>query len=258
MSDFEMKVKELLEQGKITPEEAEELLAGHKQPELKQISLPSTGNECILRMNLRAGDLNIKGNPNLTAPQMVGYNTEGIHIRTEGNSWILEDQRSFDMGSGNFLDKMVGMFGKFRPVHVNLEVPTTLEGLEVHLLAGDLDIRGVPTYVKVNVQAGDIDIEGVTGFDVSAKAGDVDITADLQNGKHGIELLAGDLDLNLSPSSSARVNVNLTAGDFDARGIPTTKHSNHVTGGKYEAVLGNGEASVTININAGDVDLRVR
>ena len=258
MSDFENKVKELLEQGKITPEEAQELLAGHQEPQLKQIALPSTGNERVLRISLRAGDLKVRGNPNVSTPQLVGYNTDGIQIRTEGNTWILDDQRNFDAQGNGFLDKMVGLFGKFKPVHVNLEVPTFVERLEVHLLAGDIEVKDVPAFVKMDIQAGDIDLTGITGFDISAKAGDVDINADLKAGSHGIELLAGDLDLNLTPSSSAKVNVNLTAGDFDARGIPSTKHGGTVTGGRYEAVVGSGDASVTINVNAGDIDLRVR
>ncbi|GGJ25493.1 DUF4097 family beta strand repeat-containing protein [Deinococcus roseus] len=258
MSDFSNKVKELLEQGKITPEEAQELLTGHQEPQLKQISLPSTGNERVLRISLRAGDLKVKGNPNVSTPQLVGHNTDGIQIRTEGNTWIVDDQRNFEVQGAGFIDKMVGMLGKFKPVHVNLEVPTFLERLEVHLLAGDIEVQGVPAFVKMDIQAGDVDLVDIIGFDISAKAGDVDITADLREGKHGIELLAGDLDLNLTPSSNARVNVNLTAGDFDAIGIPTTKSGGTVTGGRYEATVGSGDASVTINVNAGDIDLRVK
>ncbi len=204
-----------------------------------------------------AGDIRIQGVPNLeNRINAVGVGAGNISFANEGDVVrITANTRMDNPTELGWLDTVFKAIGRAIPVDIHLEVPASLEHLEVKALAGDVDVRGVNGRVELDLQAGDLDLVDATSFRIATKAGDVKVKTTLKSGESSITALAGDVDVTLQPGSSVSLKASTTAGDVSARGFILTQTDKRMTGGSLEGRLGAGNAKLEARLTAGDLDI---
>ena len=241
---FESRVRELVEQGKLSPEEARGLLGEPApRPETTAAS-PQAAPEVApdaaplrLIVDLTRGDVTVRGRSGVTVPRLVRANRY-VALKPTAAGWAIEHRPVADLSSA--LDWVRAGLQSLSPGDVELEVPEGLEQLTVNTLAGHVEVRDVRAPVRVSVTAGDVDLEGVTGFDVTARTGSVTVRGTITEGRHRVNALTGDVELVLSASSSAQVQLSTVTGRVDAR---TT-------------TVGAGAATIELATVTGDLDVR--
>jgi hypothetical protein len=129
-------------------------------------------------------------------------------------------------------------------------------GVEIYQKAGDLNIKNVP-YVMGHVLAGDVDLVNVAGIDLEMSAGDLDASLCLSEGEHRINMLAGDVDIELLKGSHCRVHGDVSIGDVDID-VPYERHQRFL-GYSFDTVVGNAaQAQLEIKLKTGDLDIEAR
>jgi hypothetical protein len=204
-----------------------------------------------------AGDIRVMGvagleqriNATGTGAANVSFSNDGDTIRITANTRI---DNPTELG---WLDTVFKAIGRAIPVDIHLEVPASLEHLEVKALAGDVDVRGVKGRVELDLQAGDLDLVDATSFRIVTKAGDVKVRTTLKSGESSVTALAGDVDVTLEPGSSVSLKASTTAGDVSAKGFILTQTDKRMTGGSLEGRLGAGNAKLEARLTAGDLDI---
>ena len=204
-----------------------------------------------------AGDIRVEGKPGLanrvnaigTGAGNISMTYDGEVLRVGGNSTL---GNPTELG---WLDTVFKAIGRAIPVDIRLEVPATLERLEIKALAGDVDVRGVLGRVELDLQAGDLDLTDASSFRIETKAGDVKVKTKLTEGESSMTALAGDVDIILEPGSSVTLKASTTAGDCSAKGFILTQTDRRITGGSVEGRLGSGRAKLEARLTAGDLDI---
>ncbi|MBB6098720.1 hypothetical protein HNR42_002155 [Deinobacterium chartae] len=247
---FEQRVRELVNEGKLTPEEAEQLLGTRR--DIIPVEPTQAGSNVSIK--LISGDITVRGSEDIQQPRVL-RGGEDIELIPTHDGWRVHQRP--DREEGSLFERILQGLNRLRSIKVELEIPRRTPHLEVNAVVGDVDIEQVSGFVTAKLQAGDLTLRGVGGFDVSAKAGDIDIYAHVTEGRHRVDAVAGDVDLRLSPSSSAKVTVDMAAGDVTGHDFAIAKRSGGVVGGRYDGVLGAGTADITLNLTAGDVKVRL-
>ena len=122
--------------------------------------------------------------------------------------------------------------------------PVTIDGgtgpLTVRQDHGSVTIRGASASVDVGVQNGDLEAH------FQAVPPEATVTLETAN---------GDVTLQLPPDVSARLDAQTNAGAIRAEGLsPTNERFNPLdAGGRYQAELGTGEASIEVRTNNGTI-----
>ncbi len=126
-------------------------------------------------------------------------------------------------------------------------------GLEVQSKAGDIDVEDVP-YLKGKLLAGDVDAQDIGGVDLVLQAGDVDVSLRLTAGEHRLKAKAGDVDIVLLAGSSVTAKGTISAGSLHVEEPFTRQES--MTGGRFEGTVGAGAARLEVDLMAGDVSVK--
>lgn len=286
MTDKE-RVLALVEEGKITQEEADRLLAALGEveelegdmesvereltatSEAPQVSAVSKGAERNpgetdtsagekvsretdlpkdlhwVRVNLMAGDIDIKVDDSLNEPIVEGK----ANVVKEGDDFVIKlGAKKTDDSFGDMISGFVGKFGD-----LDIRIPPGY-GVDINSKAGDINIKDVP-FLKGKMLAGDIDAKNIGGANVSLSAGDIDISLRPVSGEHRIVATAGDVDITLLEGSSVHLEGAVSMGDFRARGFEV-KENKSLTGGGFSGCIGEGAATLNIQLSAGDLDVR--
>lgn len=125
--------------------------------------------------------------------------------------------------------------------------PVTLTGVEGPLTVrhdhGPVTIRGAAASVDVRVRNGDLQ---------------VDLRAVPSGATVSLETANGDVLLTLPPDAAARLDVQTNAGEIRTQGLSLTaeRYRPMDAGGRYNAEMGGGGASVEVSTNNGNVRLR--
>lgn len=204
-----------------------------------------------------AGDIRVEGKPGLVnRVNAIGPNATNVSMTYDGE--VLRVGGNSSIGNPTelgWLDTVFKAIGRAIPVDIRLEVPETLERLEIKALAGDVDVRGVLGRVELELQAGDLNLTDASSFRIETKAGDVKVKTKLTDGESSMSALAGDVEIRLEPGSSVSLKASTTAGDCSARGFILTQTDRRITGGSLEGRLGAGRAKLEARLTAGDLDV---
>ncbi|MDF1523592.1 MAG: hypothetical protein P1P87_12365 [Trueperaceae bacterium] len=190
-----------------------------------------------LRVELVAGDVELYGADDVDAPEVVA----GDGVRLEAT----------DQGARVNVDPETSLLGRFRPVDVRVRVPRAW-GVDLDLKAGDLELSGV-RYVRGRVLAGDVEIAEAHGIDLTCGAGDLSIGLRPTEGRHRVVARAGDLSVRLLEGSDVEVEGRLSMGDLSVRGLESERRG---LGGVVRGRLGQGRAHLTLELGAGDLQIR--
>ena len=287
MTDKE-RVLALVEEGKITQEEADRLLAALGEVEELEDNLEGVEREIAattevpkdsavsrdakrnsdetdtstsepreeagvpkdlhwVRVNLMAGDIDIKVDDSLSEPIIDGKGS----VVKEGDDFVIKlGTKKTGDSLGDMISGFVGKFGD-----LDIRIPPGY-GVDINSKAGDIDIKDVP-FLKGKMLAGDIDAKNIGGANVSLSAGDIDISLRPVSGEHRIVATAGDVDITLLEGSSVHLEGAVSMGDFRAKGFEV-KESKSLTGGGFSGCVGEGAATLNIQLSAGDLEVSTR
>lgn len=253
---FATRVQELVSAGKLTAEEAAELLRG-APPEPDPAPIPEAPTTAAadapprLFVELAAATISIRGRPDVIEPRLVHAN-RGINLRATSQGWVLANRPVPDLPSA--LDWVRAGLSTLAPGDVELEVPEAFTELDLRVLSGDIDVRDVRAHVRILLTAGDVDLDRVGGFDVTARTGSVRVRARVAEGRHRVQALTGDAELVLDPGSSAELELSTLFGRVDA---PRLKLDRRGAGARTcDAKVGDGTARIRVETVAGDIDVR--
>ncbi len=193
-----------------------------------------------LRSELAAGDLDLIA-ADVDAPTLDDDDDGDGRVRLEATA----------DGARLFTDPQRGFLGRYTPVDARVRVPRAW-GVDLDVKAGDLEVRDVP-FVRGRVLAGDIELRGARGIDLTCLAGDVSIAIAPVEGRHRLVVRAGDVDVRLLPGSDVAVDGRVSVGDASARGLERERRG---LGAVVHGRIGSGRAQLSIEIGAGDLDVR--
>lgn len=232
---FASRVQEMVSAGKLTPEEAAELLRGAEVPETPSVTAADAPPR--LHIQLTAASISVRGRPDVLEPRLVHAN-RGIHLRATRDGWVLANRAVPDLPAA--LDWVRAGLSTLAPGDVEIEVPESFSELDLRVLSGDIDVRDLKGHVRVTLTAGDVDLDHVGGFDVTARTGSVRVRGRIAEGRHRVQLYTGDAELVLDPGSSAELELSTMFGRVDAR----------------SAKVGAGAARIRVETVTGDIDVR--
>jgi len=86
-------------------------------------------------------------------------------------------------------------------------------------------------------------------------AGDIDISVRPVSGEHRITATAGDVEITLLEGSSVHLEGAVSMGDFKIKGFEA-KQNKSITGGGFSGRVGEGAATLNIQLSAGDLKVK--
>ena len=178
------------------------------------------------------------------------------------------DGRSIDVGA-------VGLDARLHVRTVQGEIHVEDVGeVELRSFQGDVEVERATGPVTVSSQSGDVTVVGAAGrIEAHSGSGDVrlididseSVTAETQDGdvvfsgaikrggRYGFFVHSGDATIAMPSSSNASVSVSTFDGDFESE-FPVVIE--RFTGGReFDFVLGDGDASVRIEVFDGEIRL---
>lgn len=277
MQELEAELKESTEQSKQdslaeeNEQEAAPLEEQSRETEEQDVSTELSNDLNWLSIKMLAGDLDIRVDPNITEPIV---DKGKVTFRKEGNVYSI-GRRNIKRGkslTGNLEDmannledvaKDIGNFVSdiFQGLTGDLKVRIPPQfAVDINSKAGDVDVDGA-VYLKAAMLAGDLDARNIGGVHINMAAGDVDIRMKPTSGENYIKLAAGDLDIEIEKGSSVRIGASVVLGEVDLKGPQelqeSVNHNKRIAGGDFTVKVGEGEASLEIDLHAGDLDVVV-
>ncbi len=136
----------------------------------------------------------------------------------KGNRYFIQRSKAKVNNSGDPLKDFGNMVAGFiSGLHGDLEISIP-KGFGVEVNSKAGDVDVEgAAFLKANLLAGDLDAQNIRGVDLHMAAGDVDLSLDLSEGSHTVKLAAGDIDVKILPGSSVTVEGSVSMGDFKLR-----------------------------------------
>ncbi|RDI94831.1 hypothetical protein DV704_10190 [Meiothermus sp. QL-1] len=218
--DERSRIRNLLEEGRITREEAELLLSALEEAPSGPASPPPEGLRWV-RVRMVAGEIEARLEPSLGEPVVEG--AAEVRSIEEG----LQVEPSF-----------LGRMGT-----LELRLPAGW-GLELEAKAAQVEAQGLP-FLRGRVTAGNVELQEVEGLDLEVVAGNVEGSLLLKSGQHRLRVFLGNAELRFLPESSVRLRTQVGAGRRELRGFEPL-------GG--EARMGEGLAQLEVNLRMGNLE----
>lgn len=198
------------------------------------------------RIELFAGALDVSVDDGLDAPR--AESEEGpLEVSRDGEGWrIAQPSRKGD----SWIERLVDGTKRMR---VRIALPAGV-GVHLDVKAGDVNLRDVPA-LRGRLLAGDLDARGLRAVDVALNAGDLDLRFDPEPGEHRVQMTAGDAEIRLPKHAGVTVRGRVSVGDASAPAPFETKRSG--VSERVSGTLGDGRASLSVELVTGDLDLKV-
>ena len=241
MDEYE-KIARLLEEGKISPEEAEKLLDA-LEPAEPAGEVEAGAQEGWLEVVLERADLSIRVDPSLSEPRVLEDGGLKIAIKRTKHGWKFKGPTT-----------RIGIFNLVRArKKAALAIPPGL-GLKLRLGQGKVDIAGKLPALDLQLGQGQVRFGAVERLRLSLGQGKVNGRALLTAGKHSVSLGMGRVNLALEEGSDLRFELEVALGEMAVTG--TEKHASEGRGGKYSGTLGEGRGYLKVSVGMGEVEVK--
>lgn len=260
------RIQALVEEGRITQEEADELLAvlsdtpdipenetrseNEARDETETVlpgggeisnNIPQNGLRGWVSIKLGAGDLKIRVDDSVSEPQIESE--MGVAVTRRGQDFEVRGA-----GRESLLENLLSRLGD-----VSIRVPTGY-GVDIHATSGDVGIDDIP-FVKGRLTSGDIELRNVGGVDLSTIGGDLTVSLCLVTGEHRLKATSGDVDITILPGSSVSVTGKATSGDLS---LPQNFQQEGRFGSRtFHGTIGTGDAKLSLGLISGDITLGI-
>lgn len=199
------------------------------------------------RIELFACAVEAEVDPALTAPAIDARLGE-VHLEETETGWRITQGGPRE---GTWLERLVD---GVRGTRVNLRLPPRT-GVDLDVKAGDVEMTGVPA-LRGRLMAGDLDARGLRAVDIAVNAGDLDLRLDPAPGLHRVRLSVGDAEVHLPRTADVRVEGYVSIGDASAS-APFGTERRGMVAEQIEGVMGEGRATLRIDVGTGDLDVKV-
>lgn len=281
MNEIE-RVKNMLEQGTITANEAERLIAVLEEVDGVERDLEAVGaaadaaepgrtdsdqvspepaadaSDAALgwpdagrwvRISMLAGDLDVRLDEGIDEPVVRSADgaTAAVKLEPAGDGYRIAQ---FGGTQGDLLGRLMG---GLRRSDLDVRLPPGFN-LQLDVKAGDVTVRDIP-YLRGSLLAGDLDASGLRGIDLTMQAGDVDLDLAPQAGRHRVRVSAGDVTVRLRPDASVAFAGRVSIGEIRTDGDATSERSG--LGASVATKVGAGDASLDVRLSTGQLTLKV-
>jgi len=265
---FRERVQALVAEGKLTPEEADQLLSTAETTAesattdataaplalvLQPVPVPEGPIPATFHLHVTGYSLTVRVDPEATMPQLtatlpdrleLAAATDGWHLRRLPTNWN-------DRGEG-WLERIIQSFTQEGNLRAELVIPALTTDIHAKVQGGNLTMEDTHAQVHVVVQGGNLTMGNAREVRAKVQGGNLKWSADLQDGQHDVKVQGGNASVQLRPGSSVRVAGSVTAGNMSATGFPLTKHARDFVNADYEGVLSDGRARLDLKVQGGN------
>ncbi|MFC4454574.1 hypothetical protein [Deinococcus sonorensis] len=277
---FHAHVQRLVAEGKLSAEDAAELLGAGTEPQttlvgpslVKQEALHDTPPDLTLKVEAYA--LTVVYEPGLTMPQLSATRDGELQLSQDQHGWRLERARhpeGIRFSSG--LRAVLSL--PFEPRHVRAEVSggslslSDVQGealmhinggslrmadagsLQAEVNGGSLRAGQITGAAMLNVNGGSLTLGRSTALRASVNGGSLQWSGRLDEGEHRLEINAGSATLHPDPDSSLRLDVATTLGSVKSD-LPLTRTGGTMSA-RYSGMVGQGAARLSAQVTAGSL-----
>lgn len=287
--DDKLKILKMIEEGKITVEEGEELLNAlddiesmgdekivvmdsgddESSSEPKWVTSESTSltlGATVKMIDLRmvSTDIHIEGYEGdkieITAdPYESKPLTERLSISNDGDVLTIGqfDKKQFKFDMNNLVDSLMKSFATFTETvdQVILRIPQDYSGaLKLKTVSGDVVVENLDSVKSVQVRtvSGDLDASNTVGsFGHQSVSGNGKIKLKALNGNVSLGSVSGDFKLQIPENSDFKCKFSSTSGVFKDK----YSDSGNKVSQRFEGTIGNGQYNVSCKTTSGDFKL---
>lgn len=290
--DEKRRIADLVDQGKITSEEGDRLLAVLREIDgvdddiaemdvaIEQTGSPAAEPTGEARLSAEAGTTpvspaagqeaagGVAGSPAGTRWLTVRMLAGDLRITVdealseplaEGEEETYELEPSEDgyvlsqFGGGKDKSWVDRVMEGFRRSDLAVRVPSGY-GVFLDLKAGDVRLKGIP-YLRGSMLAGDLSAVGLRGLDLGVSAGEVDLELTPTEGSHRLRSTAGDIEVRLGRGSSVAVEGRIGIGDAS---LPKDFERERTgLGHRFSGAVGSAAARLELKLSTGDLTVKV-
>jgi len=237
------KIAKMLEEGKISPQEAEKLLAALDEP-APQTSPAAVGNS--LRARIDRADLLVRVDPAISEPKVEAPAALNLELQKDSDGWSLKQK------GGKI---RVGFFDLFSKRHaVELALPVGV-GLDLNLGQGALKVADSLPVLRARIGQGGADFAAVEEVDLQIGQGSINGRARLSGGSHRLGAGMGSVKLVLEEGSDLRLQLKTGMGEISVTG--SLQYSSPKPAAKFEGVVGEGRGLLKVSVGMGNVEVEV-
>lgn len=267
----EQRIEALVEEGRITREQADVLLAALEPS--APADTPATGDwfpDSVtvaagdapalyraapdpsvkwLELTAFGGDFDISVNDALQQPVCETVEPE---ITEAGARISVPKQARSGSEPLSFLDRIVD---SFRGADLNIEIPAGW-GVILDVKGGDVDIDGPVAGVRGRLLAGDLSVSDTASAVVAVKAGEAEIGLRASSGSHRVDVKVGQVDVRILPGSHLAVDASVSVGNVSGKGLNVSGSGIGSTG---TGTLGSGAGAagkLAVSVTTGDIRIR--
>ena len=258
------RIAELLKAGKITVQEAEELLRALDERPLASETggaEPPVDGAGALHVRLRSADLRVRTDPTLDEPVLETQDEPALRLERRHGGWRLTETRET---SG--LEGLLAFLKPARRLEASVRVPPGFD-LSAEMGAGSLETAGAlgrielesgqgtvrieaAREVRVELGQGSIELGRAEGARVELGQGNADLGLQLREGAHRVESGMGRVKVRLLEGSDVQVHTGTGMGRVRIEGSPAVHDGDTV-------VVGRGSARLKLETGMGDVEVRL-
>lgn len=277
---FRTHVERLVDDGKLTPEEAATLLEGTDEPSSPSATIAQyvqavQSGEAVglnLKLEIEGYMLNVVQDSSVSAPTL-NASQEGLLEMTASENGLTVKRARHTQGLWPALKAILTL--PFQPQHVKVEINGgslsigdiagemraevnggninmgRAAGLNAEVNGGNLNAGDIHGHTKTEVNGGNLTITDASSLDAEVNGGNLRWTGTLHGGTHRTEVNAGNASITLKEGSSVRLDAEVTLGNFKAD-FPTHKRGGFMEA-HYTGQLGGGEALLRCEVSAGQL-----
>jgi hypothetical protein len=194
-------------------------------------------------------------------PTVASFSVEGPHsIRRDGETARVEvPVAGTPDAPGAYRYERKSGFSRWLGQATLLGVPLTIRinpdlALDAEIMAGSVDVTGLRGPLAFSVTAGSIKAVDCTGaFRGTVRAGSAKLDVRPSTGTSHVRVESGSVDLRLQPGTDARVRAHAELGEVRVRGRDGSAARVVDREGSYEAVVGEGTATIDLDVVMGSV-----
>lgn len=282
-SEFRSHVQKLVEEGKLSEEDAASLLEDTEEPELEhtdvevEIEPEKYSGKAPNNLDLHVDGYNLQVliDPSVSEPILKASEEKKLTLKATEQGWrVSRVKGEFVFGWSNLRGVLTV---PFEPIDVkavvgggNLKLPSVSGVVRAKVGGGNLDMQEaaqlstsigggnlyaghIAGQADVSMGGGNAKIASAQGLSGSLAGGNLKCHLNLQQGEHHFSLAGGNMKLLLDPNSNVAITAQSTAGNVKSD-FPMEKTGQFVTH-THTTTLGEGEASLNIKLAAGSLAL---
>lgn len=166
-----------------------------------------------------AGNISIKGDSSITEPQII--NGEKYILSKVDDIYIVKPiKTNKKQNSESFIDGIVNFIDNLSNNSggdLEMAVPASF-GVKLKAGAGDLRVKNIE-FLNARLMAGNAKVKNVSGLQLNAAAGDIKVAMLAGAYDNQIKSAAGNIELKLLPGSNAAIKAKLSVGEISYEGL---------------------------------------